>query len=67
MQEHELNTIMDVVSDPVKNVYDLSNRKNVQEIERIIRIFNINAEQKFIHRLFALKNLSTLKLVMSNN
>ena len=67
MKEHELNTIMDVVSDPVKNVYDLSNRKNVQEIERIIRIFNINAEQKFKHRLFALKNLSTLKLVMSNN
>ena len=67
MKEHELNTIMDVVSDPVKNVYDLSNRKNVQEIERIIRIFKINEEQKFKHNLFALKNLSTLRLVMSNN
>ena len=67
MKEHELNTIMDVVSDPIKNVYDISNRKNLQEIERIIRIFNINKEQKFKHKLFALKNLSTLRLVMSNN
>ena len=29
MQEHELNTIMDVVSDPIKNVYDISSRKNL--------------------------------------
>lgn len=67
MKEHELNTIMDVVSDPVKNVYDISDRKNLAEIQRIIRIFKINEEQQFKHKLFALKNLSTLKLVMSNN
>ena len=45
MQEHELNTIMDVVSDPIKNVYDISSRKNLEEIQRIIRIFKINEEQ----------------------
>lgn len=67
MKEHELNTIMDVVSDPVKNVYDISTRKNMEEIQRMIRIFQINEEQQFKHKLFALKNLSTLKLVMSNN
>ncbi len=67
MNEHELNTIMEVVSDPIKNVYDISSRKNLSEIERIIRIFKINDEQKYKHKLFALKNLSTLKLVMSNN
>lgn len=67
MKEHELNTIIGVVSDPVKNVYDISSRKNLEEIQRIIRIFKINEEQNFKHRIFALKNLNTFKLVMSNN
>ena len=55
MQEHELNTIMDVVSDTIKNVYDISSRKNLEEIQRIIRIFKI------------IKYLATFKLVLSNN
>lgn len=67
MQEHELNTIMDVVSDPIKNVYDISSKKNMAEIQRIIRIFQINQEQNLKTKLFAIKNLATLKLVMSNN
>lgn len=67
MQEHELNTIMDVVSDPIKNVYDISSRKNLAEIQRIIRIFKINEEQNMKTKLFAIKNLATLKLVLSNN
>lgn len=67
MQEHELNTIMDVVSDPIKNVYDISSQKNMAEIQRIIRIFQINQEQNMKTKLFAIKNLATLKLVMSNN
>lgn len=67
MKEHELNTVMGVVSDPIKNVYDISTRKNLDEIQRIIRIFNIKEEQNIKHRIFALKNLSTFKLVTSNN
>ncbi len=67
MKEHELNTIMDVVADPIKNVYDVSNRKNLQEIQRIIRIFQINEEQNLKNKLFAIKSLATLKLVLSNN
>lgn len=67
MKEQELNTIMGVVSDPIKNVYDISSRKNLAEIERIIRIFNINEKQNIQHRVFGYKNLSMLKLVLSNN
>ena len=67
MQEHELNTIMDVVSDPIKNVYDISSRKNVEEIQRIIRIFKINEQQNMKNKMFAIKNLATLKLVLSDN
>ena len=67
MQEHELNTIMGVVSDPIENVYDISSRKNLAEIQRIIRIFKINEEQNMKNKLFAIKSLSTFKLVLSNN
>ena len=67
MQEHELNTIMDVVSDPIKNVYDISSYKNVSEIQRIIRIFKINEEQNLKTKMFAIKNLPTFNLVLSNN
>lgn len=67
MQEHELNTIMDVVSDPIKNVYDISSYKNVAEIQRIIRIFQINEEQNMQTKMFAIKNLATFNLVLSNN
>lgn len=67
MQEHELNTIMDVVSDPIKNVYDVSSYKNVSEIQRIIRIFKINEEQNMKTKMFAIKNLATFNLVLSNN
>lgn len=67
MQEHELNTIMDVVSDPIKNVYDISSRKNLAEIQRIIRIFQINKEQNNNTKLSAIKKIASLKLVLSNN
>ncbi|MBS4759167.1 MAG: hypothetical protein KHX03_00525 [Clostridium sp.] len=67
MQEHELNTIMGVVSDPIKNVYDISSHKNLEEIQRIIRIFKINEEQNIKNKMFAIKNLATFKLVLSNN
>lgn len=67
MKEQELNTIMGVISDPIHNVYKLSKRKDIEEIQRIIRIFKINEEQKVRHRLLSIKNLATLRLVLSNN
>ena len=67
MNEHELNTVLAVVSDPINNVYDLSSRKNLAEIQRIIRIFQINEEQNVKNKMFAIKNLATFKLVLSNN
>ena len=41
MKEQELNTMMSVVSDPICNVYKINNRKDLEEIQRIIRIFKI--------------------------
>ena len=53
MQEHELNTIMDLHS----------NRQPLF----VIRIFKINEEQNMKTKMFAIKNLATFNLVLSNN
>lgn len=67
MKEQELNTMMSVVSDPISNVYKFDSRKDIEEILRMVRIFNIAENQHNKHRMFAIKNLATLKLVLSNN
>lgn len=67
MKEQELNTMMSVVSDPIHNVYKFESRKDVEEILRMVRIFDIAQNQHNKHKMFAIKNLATLKLVLSNN
>ena len=67
MNEQQLNTVLGTISEPVKNKYILASRKEVQEIQRIIRIFNITEEQKIKHRMLSIKNLATMKVVFSNN
>ncbi len=67
MKEQELNTMMSVVSDPINNVYKINSRKDLEEIQRIIRIFNISQEQQNKHKMLSIKNLATFRLVLSNN
>lgn len=67
MKEQELNTLMSVVSDPICNVYSIQNRKDAEEIRRMMRIFDITQSQHNKHKMFAIKNLATLRLVLSNN
>jgi len=67
MKEQELNTMMSVVSDPINNVYKINSRKDLEEIQRIIRIFGISGEQHNKHIMLSIKNVATFKLVLSNN
>jgi hypothetical protein len=67
MNEKELNTIMSVVTDPIENVYKIETHKDLEEISRIIRIFNMAQEQHYKHTMFSVRSLLALKLVMSNN
>ena len=67
MNEMQLNGVLGTIREPVKNVYKLTSRKQVAEIQRICRIFKINEEQKIKHKMIAIKNLSTMKVVYSNN
>ena len=67
MNEEQMSLVLGTISEPVKNVYKLKSRKEVEEIQRMIRIFNINEEQKIKHKMLAIKNLATMKVVYSNN
>jgi len=67
MKEQELNTIMSVVTDPINNVYRVNTFAEAEEIRRICRIFEISESQQNKHRMLSIKNMATLKLVLSNN
>ena len=67
MNEEQLNGVLGTISEPVKNAYILSSSKQIEEIQRIVRIFNINEEQKNKHKMLSIKNLATMKIVFSNN
>jgi len=67
MNEEQLNAVLGTTREPVKNVYKLVTRKNREEIQRIVRIFNINAEQKNKHLMISIKNLATMHVMFSNN
>ena len=67
MKEEELNTTMSVIADPINNVYKLETRQDIEEIQRICRIFSISEKQANKHKMLSIKNLATFRLVLSNN
>ena len=67
MTEQELYASMSVIADPINNVYKLDSRKDVEEIQRICRIFQISEKQGNKHKMLSIKNLATFRLVLSNN
>ena len=67
MKEEELNATMSVIADPINNVYKLNSRADIEEIQRICRIFDISAQQGNKHKMLSIKNLATFRLVLSNN
>lgn len=67
MREIELNTVLNIIPDPEKNVYDMSNRKSKEEIQRIIRIFNLAQSQREERILTITDNAICMNLVLSIN
>lgn len=67
MKEYELNTLMSVVTDPINNVYHADTFAEMEEVRRMCRIFEISNTQQNKHRMLSIKNIATLRLVMSNN
>lgn len=67
MKEQELNAIMNVIADPDKCIFNIHDKKLVGEVERIIRVFEINKTQSSKNRFMAIKSMFVIPLVMSNN
>ena len=67
MNEKELNATMSVIADPINNVYRINSRQDLEEIQRICRIFTIAEKQANKHKMLSIKNLATFRLVLSNN
>lgn len=67
MKEQDLYAMMSVVPDPIENVYKLETQKDIDEIQRMIRIFEISKAQKNKHKMLSIKNLATIRIVLSNN
>lgn len=67
MNERTINTLFGLVSDPVKNVYDIHDNKKLAEIQRIVRIFDISKEQKTISAEISARSLVAFKMLVSNN
>lgn len=67
MNEKTINALFGIVSDPIKNIYVINNRKDMDEIQRIIRIFNITEEQKTLSGVISARGLVAFKMLVSNN
>lgn len=67
MNEIELNAIFDIVSDPIENRYKITKPKDLDEIQRIVKIFNIvNAQRRDCSKISA-RSLVAFKMLVSNN
>ena len=67
MNERELNTLFNIVTEPEKNAYLLNDNEKVSEIKRIIRIFEISREQKQSFKQISARGLVAFKMLVSNN
>lgn len=67
MNEIELNTLFDIVSDPVNNVYKIDSARKMDDILNIVKIFNITKSQKSSCKIISARGLVAFKMLVSNN
>lgn len=67
MNERELNTLFNIVTEPDKNAYIIDTDKQKREIQRIIRIFEISKGQRENFKQISARGLVAFKMLVSNN
>lgn len=67
MNERELNTLFNIVTEPLKNAYALDSVAKVQEIQRIIRVLEISKAQRASFKQISARGLVAFKMLVSNN
>lgn len=67
MNERELNTLFNIVTEPSRNAYLLDSEKKVKEIQRIVRILEISKDQRASFKQISARGLVAFKMLVSNN
>ncbi len=67
MTEVELNALFNISPEKEKNVYATNSLKNVQEIQRIVRIFNIAKQQRESSKEISARGLAAFRAILVSN
>lgn len=67
MKEHQIEVILGIKPEPEKNVYHTNTFKQLNEINRIIKIFELKKEQNLNHQVLAIETLNSLKVMITKN
>ncbi|MBQ8847827.1 MAG: hypothetical protein IJ003_02685 [Candidatus Gastranaerophilales bacterium] len=68
MTEVELNALFNITPEREKNVYATNSLKNVEEIRRIVRIFNIADKQRQeTSKSISARSLVAFKAILTSN
>ena len=67
MTEVELNALFNICPERVKNVYATNSLKNVQEIQRLVKIFNIAKEQRETSQSIHIRGLLAFRAILTSN
>lgn len=67
MTEVELNALFNICPEKVHNVYATNTVKSVQEIQRIVKTFNIAKKQKETTKAIGVIGLSAFRTILVSN
>lgn len=67
MTEVELNALFNISPEKVRNVYATNTIKNVEEIRRIVKVFNIAKEQRNTSKSISARSLAAFRAILTSN
>lgn len=67
MTEVELNALFNICPERVQNVYATNSIKNIEEIRRIVNVFNIAAQQRETSKSISARSLVAFRAIMTSN
>ena len=67
MTEVELNALFNMSPEKVQNVYAVNTIKDVEEIRRIVKIFNIAKEQRTTSKTISARGLAAFRAILTSN
>ena len=67
MTEVELNVLFNITPERIKNVYRIDSEKNVKEIQKIVKIFQIADEQRATSKAISARSLAPFKAILISN